>query len=158
MSNTRKHEHYLPDLSCWTRSLPLIRLMCAETLHRLVPERRRLLLLLHSGEEEVEKTEEEEEEETGRSCGGAVHGRRRTLRIVTRLLLARGGQPRVSRRGRIWRRSARGGWLPSRLWSSGAACTARATGTWPSATWPRRSGADWLSARSYTSTDRIWCK
>lgn len=36
--------------------------MCAETLHRLVPERRLLLLLLHSGEEEQEEEKEEEEE------------------------------------------------------------------------------------------------
>lgn len=69
--NTRKHEHYLPDLSCWTRSMSPIRLMCAETPHRLVPERRllRLLLLLLRWEEE-----------TGRSCGGAVHGRSPTPR------------------------------------------------------------------------------
>lgn len=100
--NTRKHEHYLPDLSCWTRSMSPIRLMCAETPHRLVPERRLLLPLRW-------------EEETGRSCGGAVHGRsptpRGSFRIVTRrisrLLLALGNRARPRARGRSAPESAR---------------------------------------------------
>lgn len=53
---------------------------------------------------------------------------------------------------------APGGWLPSRLWSSGVGSTARATKMWPSPTWRPLSGTDWLFVRLYTSTDRTWCK
>lgn len=54
--------------------------------------------------------------------------------------------------------SREGAWLPSRLWSSGAGCSVKATEMWPSPTWPPRSGTDWRFARSYTSTDRTWCE
>lgn len=58
-----------------------------------------------------------------------------------------------------WRDSAAAEqWLPSRLWSSGVKRSVMDTEMWPSLTWPRRSGMEWLFVHSYTSTDRTSCK
>lgn len=121
--------------------------MRAETPHRLVPERRRLLLrllLLHSGEEEKEEAEETRRRwkpDAAEAAQFTVAHRPTVPQPGDQIGSDRDAADLVAAPPRSRAvcavgvgRSPRAGWLPSRLWSSGAACTARATGTWPSPT------------------------
>ena len=117
--------------------------------------------------------EEEEEEGTGRSCCTVRSSRSNSSHTHTHCCLSvclsppatppTRSQPPVARLVRGDRPAQRrwvsaGAWLPSRLWSSGAGCSATATEMWPSPTWPLHSGAGWRSVPSYTRTDRTWCE